>query len=375
MIYFDNAATTLTKPPGISEAVRNAISVMGNPGRSGHAAAMLAADAVFDCRSLAAEQFDVLPTNVIFTVNATHALNIAIRTLVKPKARVVISGFEHNSVTRTLAALQAQTVIAGDRLFDPQHSVKSFEQSITKDSAAVIVNHVSNVFGFVQPLEQIAEICSEKQVPLIVDAAQSAGVLPLSAEKLNAAFIAVPGHKALFGPQGTGMLLCRSIPEPLLYGGTGSYSELQTMPDELPDRIEAGTLNVPGICGLAAGLRFVAKTGLTAIRRREQNLIRAFVGGLRDIENCKVYHADGEDQIGAVSAVFSDADCEQVGAELAAHEIAVRSGLHCSPLAHRSAGTAQTGTVRFSFSVMNTEAEVSDVLRVLKKAKMKEGKL
>ena len=363
MIYFDNAATTLRKPPGVAQAVAEAVSVMGNPGRSGHTAARLAADAVYACRMLASELFEIEPTDVVFTMNATHGLNIAIRSLVPPGGRVVISGFEHNSVTRTLEALHASVSVAGDRLFDPAYSLHSFEAAIRPDSDAVIVNHISNVFGYVQPLEEIAELCSRKGVPLIVDAAQSAGVLPLSAEKLHAAYIAMPGHKALFGPQGSGLLLCGRKPEPLLYGGTGSYSMLRTMPEELPDRIEAGTLNVPGICGLAEGLRFVMQTGFSVIRHREENLLRSFCMGMRDLPGWRL--CGGEVQIGALSLVPSGTDCETAAEWLSEHGIAVRAGLHCSPLAHRSAGTDRTGTVRFSFSCLNTEAEVRDALTLL----------
>lgn len=369
MIYFDNAATTLIKPPGVAEAVSEAFNTMGNPGRGGHFAARLAAEAVYDCRATASDFFEIAPERIAFTQNATHALNIAIMSLVAPHSHVVISGFEHNSVTRTLAALNAEITVAAERLFDPAYSVESFEKCIRNDTAAVIVNHVSNVFGFVQPLDEIAEICRKKKVPLIVDAAQSAGILPLSAEKLGAAYIAMPGHKALFGPQGTGMLLCGQTPKPLLYGGTGSYSMLDTMPEELPDRVEAGTLNVPGICGLTAGLRFVMRVGLPTIQMRERNLMRSFVEGLRKLECSHVYAGDETTQIGAVSVVFPALDCEQAGAVLNDAQIAVRSGLHCSPLAHRSAGTLQSGTVRFSFSVMNNEAEVRDVLHLFETAK------
>lgn len=370
MIYFDNAATTLKKPPAVIQAVSEAISCMGNPGRSGHSAAKLAADAVFNCRMLASDLFDISPNKIVFTMNATHALNIAIRSLIKPSANVVISGFEHNAVTRTLAALNAKVSVAGDRLFDKENSVRDFEMKIQADTDAVIVNHVSNVFGFIQPLEQIAELCYKKKVPLIVDAAQSAGVLPISAEKLHAAFIAMPGHKSLFGPQGSGMLLCGVNAMPLLYGGTGSLSKLQTMPDELPERIEAGTLNVPGICGLAAGMRYVMQTGLKTIHCRENNLIRCFYNGMKDMQACKIFHGDHNTHIGALSVVFPNIDCEQVGEYLSEHNVAVRSGFHCSPLAHHSANTYHTGTIRFSFSYMNTEAEVREVLFLMQK-KMK----
>lgn len=358
MIYLDNAATTVKKPPQVAEAVADAIRCMGNPGRSGHRAAQLAAEAVFECRELASDFFELPAANVVFTMNATHALNIAIRSLVAPGRRVVISGFEHNSVTRPLAALNAEIIVAGTKLFDAEGCLAEYDRTITPDTAAVIVSHISNVFGFVQPLERIAAICAARNVPLIVDAAQSAGVLPISVEKLHAAFVAMPGHKTLFGPQGTGLLLCGTCPQPLLYGGTGAYSLQQSMPEELPERIEAGTLNVPGICGLAEGLKYVQKRGTQNIRMHEKNLTQLLSSHLKTLPGCRVFYTDADCHLGAVSVVFEGKDCEQVAEELSEHGIAVRSGLHCAPLAHRSAGTLKTGTVRFSVCDMNTEAEI-----------------
>ena len=375
MIYLDNAATTLIKPPGVREAVAEAIGSMGNPGRSGHIAATHAADAVFRCRTIASELFDLSVNGVVFTLNATHALNIAIRTLVAPNAKVVISGFEHNSVTRLLHALNAEITVAGDRLFDTAYSVESFDRAITPDTAAVIVNHVSNVFGFIQPLEEIAALCRKKHVPLIVDAAQSAGVLPLSCEKLGAAFIAMPGHKSLFGPQGTGLLLCNDTPEPLLYGGTGSYSLLASMPEELPDRIEAGTLNVPGICGLSAGLQFISEQGTDRIRTHEEALRKILTEKLQQLPDCRVFCGSAANQVGTVSAVFENTDVEAAAQWLAERGIAVRAGLHCAPLAHRSAGTEKTGTVRFGVSALNTVTEAFAACETLaKKDGWKPGK-
>lgn len=369
MLYFDNAATTLKKPPSVSKAVSDAIACMGNPGRSGHAASMLAAEAVYHCRELASELFDVHPMQVAFTMNATHALNIAIRSLVPYKGKVVISGFEHNAVTRMLYALRATVRVADRQLFDPQYSLQCFEEAITPDTDAVIVNHISNVFGYIQPLDEIAAICRRIKVPLIVDAAQSAGVVPLSLEKTQAAFIAMPGHKALFGPQGTGMLLCGVSPKPLLFGGTGNVSLQQSMPDLLPERLEAGTLNVPGICGLAEGLKFVQKTGVKTISEHERKLADYLCRKLKQITGCTVFCGNYQTQVGVVSVLFFGADSEEVAENLATAGIAVRSGLHCAPLAHQSAGTTKTGTVRFSFSLQNRIEEIDRLIDVLNRKK------
>ena len=198
----------------------------------------------------------------MFTLNATHALNMAIHTLVQPGDRVVISGFEHNAVTRPLHGLGADILVAGRRLFDWEDTLSQWEKALKSKPKAAIFTHVSNVFGYILPAEALAALCRRYQVPFIIDAAQSAGMLPLSLRKLGADFIAMPGHKGLLGPQGTGILLCGRTPDPILRGGTGSESKNQEMPDFLPDRGEAGTLNVPGIAGLSAGLALETETGV-----------------------------------------------------------------------------------------------------------------
>ena len=257
MIYLDAGATTLQKPPAVALAVQSAMRRMATPGRGGHPPAMRAADAVYDCRCLAGALFDAQPEQVVFTMNATHALNLAIKTLVKPGGRAVISGFEHNAVLRPLHHLGAEIIVAGRRLFDPADTISAFDRAITPGTSAVICTHVSNVFGYILPVEEIAALCRARGVPFVLDASQSAGLLPVRLAELGADFIGMPGHKALYGPQGTGLLLCARMPDTLLEGGSGSASRLPDMPPELPDHAEAGTQNVCGICGLAAGLRFV----------------------------------------------------------------------------------------------------------------------
>ena len=240
MIYLDNGATTLHKPQAVRAAVNRALLSCANPGRGGYPAAMEAAEAVFRCRSLAGTMFDCPPERVVFTMNCTHGLNMAIRTLVRPGDRVVISGFEHNAVTRPLHALGARVTVAGRKLFDWEDTLAAFDQALSEKPVAAIFTHVSNVFGYVLPVEQLAELCHLHGVPFLVDAAQSAGSRPVSLKKLGAEFIAMPGHKGLLGPQGTGLLLCARDPEPLMQGGTGSLSIQQDMPDFLPDRGRRG---------------------------------------------------------------------------------------------------------------------------------------
>ena len=307
------------------------------------------------------------PDQVVLTMNATHGLNLAIKTLVSPGDTVLISGYEHNAVTRPLAAIPNVTVRVADApLFQPEAMVERFSTLLTSEVACVICTHVSNVFGYVLPVGDIAALCRQRGVPMILDASQSAGAIPVHMRELNTAFIAMPGHKGLYGPQGTGLLLCAQPARPLMEGGTGSLSMLQEMPDFLPDRLEAGTHNVPGAAGLLEGLRFVQRKGLVNILEHERGLAARCAQALSRLDGITVYSAPHlAHQAGVVSFRVESMDCEEVGHRLAAKRIAVRAGLHCAPLAHRTAGTLETGTVRVSFSVFNTPEEVSALIRAV----------
>lgn len=359
MIYLDNAATTFLKPDAVRRAVDTAFCTMSSPGRGGYPAAMRAADTVFDCRCAIAGMYGMEnPERVVFTMNATHGLNLAIKTLVPPKGCVVISGWEHNAVTRPLRALEAEIMVASGTLFDPSSVLEAFRRLITREVHAVICTHVSNVFGFILPVEEIAKLCRQAGVPLIVDASQSAGCLPLDLQQLGAAFVAFPGHKGLYGPQGTGVLLCgRDAVNPLLEGGTGSLSLQQEMPDFLPDRLEAGTHNVPGIAGLLAGVEYVRAKGTQNIFAHERQLTALAAEGLRGMKGVQVYQG-GNYQSGVLSFCVKGRGAEEVAGLLAERGFALRAGLHCSPLAHSSAGTLKTGTIRLSVSDFNTERDV-----------------
>ena len=372
MIYLDSAATSFQKPETVGRAMETALREMSSPGRGGYPAAMRAAQTLLDCRTELAELFHVPePEQVVFTMNATHGLNLAIKSLVPYGGRAVISGYEHNAVTRPLAALGADIRVAAAPLFEPDMTAAAFDKAITPDVDAVICTHVSNVFGAVQPIEQVAALCRERGVPLIVDASQSAGVLPLDMTALGAAFIAMPGHKGLYGPQGTGVLLCcgRAETAPLIEGGTGSVSIQQEMPDFLPDRLEAGTHNVPGIAGLLAGVRFVRERGLEQICLHERKLALRASEGLRSIPGVSVCaRRDLFAKTGVLSFDPEGQDAELVGNALAEAGVAVRAGMHCAPLAHRTAGTLDSGTVRLSFSAFNTPEEVDRFMAVLPEA-------
>ena len=363
MTYLDFGATSLRKPRQVGEAVRWAMEHCANPGRGGYGAAMEAARVVFDCRERAGKLFDCEPEQVVFTANCTHGLNIAIRSLVQPGDRVVISGFEHNAVTRPLHVLGAERVVAGRKLFDWEDTLSRFEDALKQRPKAAVFTHVSNVFGYILPVEQMAALCRDRGIPFILDAAQSAGSIPVSLKKLGAEFIAMPGHKGLLGPQGTGLLLCGREGTPLLAGGTGSDSRLQDMPEYLPERLEAGTVNVPGIAGLSAGLTFLQQTGIENIGIREHREAARCAEGLRKL-GCKVFC--GPHQAGTVS-FLPEGDCEVVAEALGRQGIALRAGLHCAPLAHESAGTLETGTVRISFGWDAKAAQTRHLLGAVSK--------
>lgn len=370
MIYLDSAATTLQKPKAVPRAMLKAINCLASPGRGGYPAAMHAAELVYACREAAADFFGAsAPDQVVFMANATMALNTAIRTLVKPGMRVVMSCYEHNAVTRCVRAIPDITVlIAESPLFQPEKMIESFRNQLSQCDVA-ICNYVSNVFGYLLPIQEIAALCQEKRVPLIVDASQAAGCLPVSIENWGADFVAMPGHKGLYGPQGTGILLCGShvMPEPMLYGGTGSLSIEQEMPAFLPDRLEAGTDNVPGIAGLLEGIRFVKGKGTERILRHEKQLIQRLGLKLKQVKNIELFLAENAAvQTGVLSFRIRGMDCEEIGLRLSTAGIAVRTGLHCAPLAHQYGGTLETGTVRVSTSAFNTEQEIDRLAEVIR---------
>lgn len=365
MIYLDNAATTLIKPPTVPAAVSRAIKTMASPGRGAHRPAMAAANEVFNCREEAAELFNVEePERVVFTMNATHALNIAIKSMAHKGSKVLISGFEHNSVVRPLKAIGADVIVGGTELFNPEGLLRDFERKIS-GAELVVCTHVSNAFGYILPIYEVAELCRENSAPLIVDASQSAGILPVDMKKLGAAFIGMPGHKGLLGPQGTGILLCGEKGRTLMEGGSGSDSISEYMPEYLPDRMEAGTHNVCGIAGLRAGIKFVKEKGTENILKHEKNLLRIMKKNLAGTDY-ELFSGDDDCQCGVISVRSPKMDCESLAQELYKRDICVRSGLHCAPLAHKSAGTIETGTVRFSFSPFTSQEQIVKCCKVLR---------
>lgn len=360
MIYLDNGATSFPKPEAVGRAMAWAVDHCGNPGRGAYALSMAGAEALYHCRKTAGELFACYPEQVVFTGSCTHGLNMAIKTLVRPGQRVVISGFEHNAVVRPLHALGARVEVAGRRLFSWEDTLEDFHRLLKTRPSAAVFTHQSNVFGYILPIKELGELCRQYGVPFIVDAAQSAGSQSLNLQTLGADFIAMPGHKGLLGPMGTGLLLCGSVPEPLMQGGTGSQSQSREMPGELPDRGEAGTANVPGICGLCRGLQYIKEHGANRLGEREAALA-AYCA--RELENMGLRVFRGEHQGGVFSFLPPGEDCERAAEAMGEKGICLRAGLHCAPLAHESAGTLETGTLRVSCGPFTTKADIRQFLR------------
>lgn len=366
MIYFDNGATTFPKPDSVIEAVAEFMKNTGaNPGRSGHRLALEASRVIFDARVEIAELFHIEnPMRIAFSKNATEALNWGICGFLKRGDHVISSSMEHNSVARPIAALEAKGV---EHTFcrcdqDGFLDMEDFESSFRENTKLVALTHASNVTGAVNDMGRIGEICAAKGVLLLVDAAQSAGVFPIDVQEMNIGILCAPGHKGLYGPMGTGFIYVREDIElePLLLGGTGSVSESLVHPRIMPDLFEAGTDNAPGIAGLLAGIRFVRSKGMDSIRRQERELMQYFIERLSTLPRLRFY--GGKDlarRAAIVSFNIGDLPSTQVAEYLDKnHDIAVRSGLHCSILGHRTLGTDQQGVVRASFSCFNTKEEV-----------------
>lgn len=367
MIYLDCAATSMQKPAAVYDAVQQAMRTMASPGRGAYASAMKAAETAYLCRLELAQLFRVSePERVVFTFNATHGLNIAIHDLVSAGDKVVVSGYEHNSVMRPLYQIGAEVHVVRSPLFDDDTLLALFDEQL-RGAKAAVCTAMSNVFGYKLPVYEIAALCKQRGVPLVVDASQLAGCGALDFGKLGAVYMAMPGHKGLLGPQGTGVLICGQVPKPFMSGGSGSESLRMTMPDVLPDRLEAGTHNVPGIAGLLEGVRAVRKMKPERIGLRERRFMERFVDEIAGIEGMETFYTPNESKQGAVLSLRHEAIDSQILTETLGNAgIAVRGGFHCAPAAHETAGTLESGTVRFSFSPFLSDAEIKKAARALK---------
>lgn len=380
MIYLDNAATTFPKPAPVTKAVEHALKVYGaNPGRSGHEMTLKTSEEIYKCRKKAADMFGAdSAQDVVFTLNCTHALNLAIKGVVKSGCHVITSNLEHNSVIRPLFALKQQGKINFDVAKvipgNDRATVDAFRQLIRPNTSLIICTHVSNVFGVVLPVREIGELAASHGITFVVDAAQSAGVLPIDIRQMKIDYLCMPGHKGLYGPMGTGMLITTKgeALATLMEGGTGSLSQQLEQPDFLPDRLESGTVNTPGIIGLSAGLDFVRQSGEEKLYYHELSLTQHLYDGIKKIENVQLYTPRPVSPHFAPVFSFNvkGRASGDVGEALAEQGIAVRTGLHCAPLAHNAFGTMQDGTVRLCPGAFTTRQEVEKtVFRIIKIAK------
>lgn len=385
MIYFDNAATTYPKPPRVIEAVVRCLRETANPGRGGHRLALAASRTIFETRERVARFFGAEDeADIVFTLNATEAINLALKGILKPGDHVVTSSMEHNAVSRSLRALQKQGVEVTKVAcaLDGSLSPEDLREAVRHHTKMIAVTLASNVTGTIMPVNEISAVAREKHLLLMVDAAQAAGHAPINVKEPPIDLLAFAGHKGLFGPQGTGGLYIRPglEVEEFKQGGTGSQSESDEQPLVRPDRYESGTLNTPGLAGLGAAMSFIEEVSLAAIRHKEKELTRLLMGKLSNIEGVTIYGPPPEvERVPVVSINAEELGPEEVSFVLdRAYDIATRSGLHCAPDAHRTIGTFAQGTVRLSLSYFNTEEEVSKVADVIsaivrEKAKGKRG--
>ncbi|MGI6552391.1 MAG: aminotransferase class V-fold PLP-dependent enzyme [Bacillota bacterium] len=381
MIYLDNAASSWPKPPGVISRMRELLqNNTANPGRAAHQLALAAGKIILGARERLAALFNIQdPDRIVFYLNATQALNQAIKGSLQPGDHVVTSSLEHNSVMRPLAAMQRQgvevTVVPADRSGRLNPSL--VKKAIRPSTKMMIMVHASNVMGTILPIEELGWLAHKEGLIFLVDASQTAGVLPIDVQQMHIDLLAFPGHKGLLGPQGTGGLYIAPHLEltTLIEGGTGSQGHLLEQPASLPYRYESGTPNTVGLAGLEAAVEFIQATGLEKIRRHEQNLTDLVLAGLKEIEGVTLYGPGKSSmQVGVVSFNLSGQDPGEVGYLLdQIYHIAVRTGLHCAPSAHRTLGTLGRGTVRASFSCFTTEEEVVFFLKAVREIRNQSG--
>lgn len=371
MIYFDNSATTFPKPVSVRRACSEGLERYGgNPGRSGHELSIRAAQKIYEVRSLAAELFAAEPENVAFTQNCTYALNMAIKGIMQYGGHLIISSYEHNSVARPSYRL---TQTAGVRLSiagvsnDDEQTVQTFKKLIDKDTKCICVTAASNVTGRALPVKALGELCKRYGICLIVDGAQACGVSDLKlSDGIN--LLCTAGHKSLYGPAGTGLLItdgeyCLST---IIEGGTGATSaELEQTPT-MPEKLESGTLNTAGILGLGEGIKFVKAKSIDRIRAHEQMLCERFIEGVRSVKGIKLYETDVK-KLPIVAFNIGDMPSEELASALSDKGFALRGGLHCAPLAHNTLGTLGQGAVRFSPSVFNNTYQTDSLVMAIRR--------
>lgn len=369
MIYFDNASTTLIKPREVANAMYNYCTTCGNAGRSGHKASMKSSQIIFNTRQKVCDFLNCEnPEDVIFTYNATYALNLAIKGCITQECSVITSGYEHNSTIRPLMSLEHVNVkIVESDIYDNEGFLKEFVNIIDINTKYAVINHVSNVFGYILPIKEIDEICHLNGIKLILDISQSVGILDIDLSTFKSVVaVCMPAHKGLYSPMGLGILvlLKNDIKKTIIQGGTGSMSQMITQPEFLPDMLEAGTPNVPAIGALFFGIDYVSK--VKNMKQRIFSLARYFSQELKKNMDTTVFFEDDISvQTGVISFINNRIGCEEIASLLAKEDICTRAGYHCSPLAHKSTNT--NGTIRASFSSFNNFNEIDKFISVYNK--------
>ncbi|MNM41787.1 aminotransferase class V-fold PLP-dependent enzyme [Clostridium intestinale] len=373
MIYLDNGATSFPKPRSVYEEMIKCVrDYCANPGRGAHDMSIRCDMEIYECRERIAKLFNIdNPLNVIFTANATDGLNIAIHGLLEKGDHIITSYLEHNSVLRPVKQKERQGVevslLKGDK--DGLLSVDEIEKEIKSNTKAIIINHGSNVIGTIQDIKAIGDLARRNNIKFIVDGAQTAGTIEIDIDKYNIDLLAVPGHKGLLGPQGTGALIINKnvALKELKYGGTGSQSHSLEQPQFLPDKFESGTLNTPGIVGLNSGLKFIEDEGINNIRIKEKTLVDFLLGEFECMPFIECYGTNSKDSSAIISINIEGMESSEVGKLLNKKDIYVRTGYHCAPLVHKVIGTEKRGTVRISPGYFNTLDEMKQLLIELKK--------
>ena len=379
MVYFDNAATSGEKPASVIRAVNFALkNYSANPGRSGHSAAERTANMVYKAREKTAEFFGADgPENVVFTMNCTHAANCVLKGVLKKGDHVIVSSLEHNAVMRPLVKSGVSYSVARVSLVDDEETVNNINREIRHNTKLVFCTGASNVLGKILPIEKIGRLCRENGIMFGIDAAQIAGVLPVDMKKMNIDFLCVAPHKGLYAPTGTGILIARKrIDNTIIEGGTGTNSLEMNQPENLPERLESGTLNIPGIAGVLAGIRFVEKMEIERIYNHELSLIARLYDDLAKIPEVTLYTPPPVKNSFVPLLPFNlkNVPSSAVATELSKNGIAVRGGFHCAPSAHYMMSTMDDGAVRVSTSVFNTERQIGYFLYVLKQKIIKNAK-
>ena len=380
MIYLDNAATSYPKPPCVKEAVCKAFSLYGaNPGRGGHRMSLATAERVYAARETAAILFGAAsPVDVAFTNNATSAINFALYGLPLQGKHVVVSSLEHNAVMRPLENMKKQgtavTIVRVDTA-DDDATVEAFARTLTPQTAAMVCTHASNVTGEVLPIRRLGALAAARGIPFVVDASQTAGLLPIHIQRDQVDFLCMPGHKGLYGPTGTGMLIRsgKYALQPTVCGGTGSDSASWEQPADWPEQMESGTVNVAGILGLDAAMRWVMAQNVGRMHRQEMAKLQFLYRRLKCIYGVKLYGCTPQlwRHAPLLSFNLDGYSGEEVAAMLDAEGVAVRAGLHCAPAAHRHIGTISCGTVRLSLSAFTTIAELEKLCKIIVKISSK----